>query len=86
MFRQLFKFLGFALNVLDRDFSITTTWDSKSVTHPPVHITLKPDPAGMRVDVHGPFFKSPSPPIAAAGQACPQLWDYEGQHHTDSDV
>ncbi|XP_025084976.1 UPF0462 protein C4orf33 homolog isoform X2 [Pomacea canaliculata] len=31
----------------------------------------------MRVDVHGPFFKSPSPPIAAAGQACPQLWDYE---------
>ncbi|XP_033743396.1 UPF0462 protein C4orf33 homolog [Pecten maximus] len=61
------------------EFSITTTWDSQPVDHPPVKITLSRHVGGNDVNIHvdAPFFNDPPNPGGPAGQPFPKLYNYE---------
>lgn len=61
------------------EFSITTTWDSRPIDHPPVKIRLSRHVGGNDVNIHvsAPFFNNPPNPGGPAGQPFPQLYNYE---------
>ncbi|XP_046355252.2 UPF0462 protein C4orf33 homolog isoform X2 [Haliotis rufescens] len=59
------------------DFSVTTTWDGESVTHPPVRIKLSAHEDGCLMTVRAPLFNDPPAPPRERGAPVPGLWDYE---------
>lgn len=60
--------------------AVTSLWNGDPIDHRPVafHISA---PAGntVQLDITGPLFNDPGPPPGAPGQACAQLWEYEGE-------
>ena len=62
------------------EFAIKTKWNSESVDHEPITVTLSSTQDGVRVAVTAPFFNSPPAPVGKPGKPFPQLWDYEGEN------
>ena len=62
------------------EFAIKTKWNSESVDHEPITVTLSSTQEGVRVPVAAPFFNSPPAPRGKPGEPFPQLWDYEGEN------
>lgn len=61
------------------EFRIKHTWDGLPVSHEPVTIGLRPDNAGLLMEVHAPFFNDPPAPPGEPGKPFGGLWDYEGK-------
>ncbi|XP_031965672.1 UPF0462 protein C4orf33 homolog [Corvus moneduloides] len=59
------------------EFRIKHTWDGLPVSHEPVTIGLRPDNAGLLMEVHAPFFNDPPAPPGEPGKPFGGLWDYE---------
>eukprot|EP00052_Salpingoeca_macrocollata_P017727 m.145047 g.145047 ORF g.145047 m.145047 type:complete len:193 (-) comp20482_c1_seq4:36-614(-) len=61
-------------------FSITTTWNGQQLPpadHISITLTPCPDKQVVLMDIDAPLYNSPAAPSRPAGEACPQLWDYE---------
>ncbi|NXP00698.1 CD033 protein, partial [Certhia brachydactyla] len=61
----------------EMEFSIKHTWDGLPVSHEPVPIGLRPDSAGLLMEVHTPFFNDRPAPPGEPGKPFGGLWDYE---------
>lgn len=61
------------------EFTVKHTWDGLPVSHEPVTVELKPDSAGLLMEVNAPFFNDPPAPLGEAGKPFSRLWDYEGK-------
>ncbi|XP_064508784.1 UPF0462 protein C4orf33 homolog [Pseudopipra pipra] len=61
------------------EFRIKHTWDGLPVSHNLVMIWLRPDNAGLLMEVHGPFCNDPQAPLGEPGKPFDRLWDYEGR-------
>ncbi|XP_027514683.1 LOW QUALITY PROTEIN: UPF0462 protein C4orf33 homolog [Corapipo altera] len=59
------------------EFRIKHTWDGLPVSHNLVMIQLRPDNAGLLMEVHGPFCNDPQAPLGESGKPFDRLWDYE---------
>ncbi|XP_053797467.1 UPF0462 protein C4orf33 homolog isoform X1 [Vidua chalybeata] len=59
------------------EFRIKHTWDGLPVSHEPVTIGLRPDNAGLLMEVRAPFFNDPPAPPGEPGKPFDGLWDYE---------
>ncbi|XP_015479306.1 UPF0462 protein C4orf33 homolog isoform X1 [Parus major] len=59
------------------EFRIKHTWDGLPVSHEPVSIGLRPDNAGLLMEVRAPFFNDPPAPPGEPGKPFGGLWDYE---------
>ncbi|KAF2977627.1 hypothetical protein EK904_010732 [Melospiza melodia maxima] len=59
------------------EFLIEHTWDGLPVSHEPVSIGLRPDNAGLLMEIRAPFFNDPPAPPGEPGKPFGGLWDYE---------
>ncbi|NXP38621.1 CD033 protein, partial [Leiothrix lutea] len=66
------------MQYLKMEFRIKHRWDGLPVSHEPVTIVLRPDNAGLLMEVQAPFFNDPPAPPGEPGKPFGGLWDYEG--------
>ena len=77
--RLFYSVVAWHLFLQEFEFSIATTWDGDPVGHIPVLFKVSAEnETSVKVDVSGPLFNDPGPPLAPPGSPCPELWDYEG--------
>ncbi|NXK64511.1 CD033 protein, partial [Sylvietta virens] len=62
---------------LKMEFRVKHTWDGLPVSHEPVTIGLRPDNAGLLMEVPAPFFNDPPAPPREPGKPFAGLWDCE---------
>ncbi|ELU16111.1 hypothetical protein CAPTEDRAFT_86229, partial [Capitella teleta] len=58
------------------EFCIEKQWNSLPIDHPPICIQLSSSDDSVIMEVSGPFFGDPVPPVQPQG-AYPKLYDYE---------
>lgn len=65
-------------SIFSISLEVATTWDSKTLDHRPVRISIGREQNGsLPITITGPLFNSPPAPSAPKGNV-PGLWNYEG--------
>ena len=87
MFRNfyiLFLFVALFLEIESKvvmcsnSYLIKTTWDSQSISHQPVSLSLERNNQSLAINIQAPFFNSPEKPNEPTDGHAFNLWDYEG--------